>query len=82
MSTFVTFVTNCIGRYVYRLGSVISPIQAVMFTKCSAQHLESCDDDARFVVLCARFGGDCEGNGGLAKSLQKYCKKTCSLCCK
>jgi len=39
-----------------------------------------CKDDLRFVVLCQRFGGDCEGNRGLAKSLQKHCAKTCKLC--
>lgn len=39
-----------------------------------------CNDDRRFVVLCRRFGGDCSGNGGLAKSLRKHCARTCKLC--
>uniref|UniRef100_A0A7M5XIG7 ShKT domain-containing protein n=1 Tax=Clytia hemisphaerica TaxID=252671 RepID=A0A7M5XIG7_9CNID len=39
-----------------------------------------CQDDPRFVVLCERFGGDCSGKGGLAKSLNKHCSKTCNLC--
>lgn len=40
----------------------------------------ACEDDRRFVILCQRFGGDCDGNAALAKSLRKHCSKTCRLC--
>jgi len=39
-----------------------------------------CKDDARFLSLCRRFKSDCQGTGGLGKSLRKYCEKTCELC--
>lgn len=39
-----------------------------------------CKDDPRFGVLCGRFGSDCDGNGQLAVSLNKYCHSTCGKC--
>ena len=42
-----------------------------------------CKDDARFTVLCSRFGVSCENAYGKTKlSVQKYCPRTCDVCCK
>merc|ERR1712126_39793 len=40
----------------------------------------ACKDDFRFVVLCQKFKEDCQGSGGLARSVRKYCRKTCDYC--
>eukprot|EP00794_Sanderia_malayensis_P006078 gene6078-6781_t len=42
----------------------------------------TCLDDPRYHTLCRRFRSDCHGKGGFAKSIRKYCFKTCELCCK
>eukprot|EP00111_Clytia_hemisphaerica_P020799 TCONS_00061343-protein len=41
-----------------------------------------CQDNARYEVLCERFGGDCSTSGSLGKSLRRHCPRTCDLCCK
>ena len=46
-------------------------------------NLLECKDDPRFTVVCARFGSNCQNAYGKAKqSVQKYCPRTCDVCCK
>jgi len=61
--------------------STKKPVDCSLSTSSySSECNKVCEDDPRFKTLCGRFGSDCNGNGGLAKSLNRYCKKTCGLC--